>query len=329
MLRGLLLANLLTLLIAMPAAAESWAVEMFEATDHDFGSVARDSKTEFEFVLTNIFVEDIHIASVRSSCGCTSPRITKSTLKTYEKGSILAKFNTGTFLGRKGATLTVTIDKPFHTQVQLHVRGFIHGDVLLQPGSVELGGVDEGTAAEKTITVSHIGSSNWKILEVKSANPHISAQVEELSRRGGRVSYQLAVRLDEKAPVGYLKDHLMLVTNDRNATEVPVPVEGRVVPGITVSPASLFMGVVKPGEKVTKQLVVKGKKPFRILSISCDNGQFEFDTTAEQQPKLVHLIPVTFTAGEEPGKVAKTIRIVTDSSDTSPPLAAFAVVSPK
>lgn len=327
MLRGILPAILLTLAVALPASAESWAVEMFQATDHDFGSVARDAKTEFEFVITNIFVEDVHIASVRSSCGCTSPKITKQTLKTHEKGAILAKLNTDTFLGRKGATLTVTIDKPFYTQVQLHVRGFIHGDVLLQPGSVELGSVDEGTAVEKTITVSHIGNSNWEILEVKSANPHISAKVEELSRSGGRVSYRLAVQLDEKAPVGYLKDHLMLVTNDHNVAEVPVPVEGRVVPGITVSPASLFMGVVKPGEKVTKQLVVKGKKPFRILSISCDNGQFEFDTTAEQQPKLVHLIPVTFTAGEEPGKVARTIRIVTDSSDTSPPLAAFAIVS--
>ncbi len=327
MLRRILLTNLLTLLVAPAALADGWALEMFEATNHDFGSVARDSKTEFEFVLTNIFVEDVHIASVSSSCGCTSPKITKPTLKTHEKGSILAKLNTDTFLGRKGATLTVTIDKPYYTQVQLHVRGFIHGDVLLQPGSVELGGVDEGTAAKKTINVSHIGNSNWKILEVKSANPHISAQVEELSRSRGRVSYQLAVQLDENAPVGYFKDHLMLVTNDHNASEVPVPVEGRIVPGITVSPASLFMGVVKPGEKVTKQLVVKGKKPFRILSVSCDNGQFEFDTTAEQQPKLVHLIPVTFVAGEEPGKVAKTIRIVTDSSDTSPPLAAFAVVS--
>ena len=37
------------------------------------------------------------------------------------------------------------------------------------------------------------------------------------------------------------------------------------MPGITVSPTALFMGVVQPGQKVTKQLVVKGKKPFRIL----------------------------------------------------------------
>jgi len=48
---------------------------------------------------------------------------------------------------------------------------------------------------------------------------------------------------------------------------MPVLVEGRIVSGITVSPASLFMGVLQPGEQVTKQLVIKGKKPFRILSI--------------------------------------------------------------
>ena len=53
-----------------------------------------------------------------------------ATLKTYEKGAIIAHFNTDTFSGQRGATLTVTIDKPFYAQVQLHVSGFIRTDVI-------------------------------------------------------------------------------------------------------------------------------------------------------------------------------------------------------
>ena len=141
------------------------------------------------------------------------------------------------------------------------------------------------------------------------------------------MSYRLNVHLDKSAPAGYLQDHLMLVTNDQSGSQIPVLVEGRVTPGITVSPASLFMGVVQPGQEVTKQLVVKGKTPFRILSISCDDKSFRFDTSKETTAKELHLIPVTFLAGAEPGKVLKTIKIKTDQGQTTPELPAYAVVA--
>ena len=50
-------------------------------------------------------------------------------MKTYEKGAIVATFNTNSFHGQRGATLTVIIDKPFYAEVQLHVRGYIRSDV--------------------------------------------------------------------------------------------------------------------------------------------------------------------------------------------------------
>ncbi len=75
----------------------------------------------------------------------------------------------------------------------------------------------------------------------------------------------MKVHLDPNAPVGYINDYLMLVINDAKQTQIPVLVEGHVDAGITVSPAALFMGVMQPGQKVTKQLIVKSKKPFKIL----------------------------------------------------------------
>ena len=106
-------------------------------------------------------------------------------------------------------------------------------------------------------------------------------QAVETGRNDGQVSYALKVHVDKNAPAGYLNDHLMFATNDQNGSQIPVEVEGRVMPGITVSPTALFMGVVQPGQTVTKQLVVKGKKPFRILGVSCDDKSFKFDTSKE------------------------------------------------
>lgn len=82
------------------ASGADWAQKLFKETKHDFGTVSRNAKTEYAFVLENCFEEDVHIASVRSSCGCTKPIITKNTLKAWEKGEILAQFNTKSFLVR-------------------------------------------------------------------------------------------------------------------------------------------------------------------------------------------------------------------------------------
>jgi len=327
MLRRIGLALLLGVVFASPASGREWARKMFNTFDHDFGSVARGAKAEFAFPIRNIYIEDVHIASVRASCSCTNVRIQKPDLKTYETGAIVATINTQAFQGRKGATITVTIDKPFYAEVQLHSKVYIRSDVVLNPGSVKFDSVDQGKAAEKEVTINYVGRSDWKILGVKSANPHLTAEAVEKSRGAGRVVYQLKTHLDEEMPAGYLHDHLVLETNDYNRRQVPVLVEGRVLAGVTVSPSVLFMGVVEPGKTVTKQLVVRSKRPFRILGIECDDESFEFDTEGADEPKALHLIPVTFLAGEDLGKVTKKIRIETDLKDMTPELAAYAMVN--
>jgi hypothetical protein len=324
-----LVASLAVLLGGSAAPAQDWARKMFDRTSHSFGTVARGAKVESKFVVTNLYEEEVHIAGVRSSCGCTTPQVVTSTLKTHEKGEILAQFNTRSFLGDKSATLTVTIDKPFFAEVQLQVSGYIRSDVVLDPGFIDLGSVDQGSEVERKINIAYAGRDTWQILDVLSANRSLQAELVETSRGNGQVSYGLVVRLKSDAPVGYIRDQLTLVTNDQRSKNIPVDIEGRVVSELTVSPASLFMGVVQPGQKTTKQLVVRGKKPFRIVSVKCDDASFTFKLP--ETAKEVHLIPVTFVAGDNPGKVTQKIVIETDAgSGVTSELNAFAeVVKPE
>jgi hypothetical protein len=317
----------LIVLTATPLFGQDWAKKMFKDSECDFGTCARNARAEHEFVFENLYMEDVHIVGVRTSCGCTTPSVINPTIKTYEKGAILAHFNTDRFSGQRAATLTVTIDKPFYAEVQLHIKGYIRSDVDIKPGSVQLGDVDQGTPVDQKVGVNFGSSSEWRIVNIKSANPYLKAQATETSRGNGQVNYDLKVHLDPKAPVGTINDYLMLVINDDRGTQIPVLVEGRVDAGITVSPAALFMGVLQPGQKVTKQLIVKSKKPFKIQAINCDEKSFEFDTSAEQAPKTLHIIPVTFVAGTDMGKVVKTIKIETDQGKFTPELSAYAVVA--
>jgi uncharacterized protein DUF1573 len=310
MVRHLVIALVGALLAADGASAKEWAQKMFKATRHDFGHVAHGSKQSFAFEVTNMYEEDVHIADVRTSCGCTSPTITKNTLKSWEKGAILATLNTQSFSGQRNATITVVIDKPYYAEVQLLVAVNIHNDIEINPGAVSFGNVDQGSAAEREVNVTYYGRNTWQIKDVQSANQNLEVELSEPLRQADRVSYKMVVRLKDSAPAGYLNDTLTLVTNNQRMPSVPVALEGQVVSPLSVSPASLFVGVLKPGQSVSKQLVVRAKKPFKITGISGGNESLSFKTPEDSKP--VHLVPVTFTAGKEAGEFEYSIEIETD-----------------
>lgn len=300
---------------AAPVYGQQWARKMFKETEHDFGTVARGAKSEFHFVLQNLYEEDIHIASVRSSCGCTEPRIEKDSLKTWEKGAIICAFNTRSFLGHRSATVTVTIDKPYYAEVQLNVRGYIRSDVVFTPGSIDLGQVPMGKSVEQKVNVAFVGRSSWAIEDVQSTNPAFEVELGKAVRSGSRVNYEMLFRLREDAPAGYIQDQITIVSNDLSNRTIPLAVEGHVVSPLTVSPASLFVGVVGPGDTVTKKLLVRGNEPFEILGIDCDDAQFSFDIPDKQQK--LHFIPVKFQAGNAPGRFVQEITIRTSLGDAS------------
>ena len=61
MVRKSSLALLLLTSICSPAAGQQWAEKMFESKSHDFGTLARHAKAEYQFIFTNLYEEDVHI----------------------------------------------------------------------------------------------------------------------------------------------------------------------------------------------------------------------------------------------------------------------------
>lgn len=294
-------------------AAQDWAKAMFDHTSHDFGMVARGANAEHRFPLENIYLEDAHIKSVSSSCSCTTVRVTQQSLKTYEKCEIVATLNTRQYIGRKDATIRVVFNKPFPAEVQLHCYSYIRTDVVLEPGEVTFGQVPEGAEIEKQITLSHAGSSSWRITGVKNEDPNLEVGVERLAHKSGQSTYLLRFKLKASAPPGYIRGHVTLVTNDakEQAQQVLVAVTGEVVPTVFIRPSPLPLGPVPAGTSMTRAIVIQGQKPFQIVEIAGPDERFSFGAAQGTSAKL-HLVPVTFTAGTQAGKIRGQILIRTD-----------------
>ncbi len=297
-----------------PAAGQEWARRMFSTTRHDFGTVARGSKQEFAFELNNIYQQPVRIASVRSSCGCATVHVRNDRIDSSDNTAVVVNYNTRSFLGHQRSTITVVFDRPRRAEVQLHVTGFIRSDVVFQPGAASFGTVNIGEGAETTIEIAYAGRDDWEIVDVRSANPHLEVELEETQRDSARVGYNMLIRLKPTIPVGYLRDQLYVITNDEQGGRVPLPLEGHIQSPLTISPASLFLGVLTPGQTVQKNLVVRGSQPFRVLGVRAEDDRFSFETPPSES-KAMHFIPVRFTATGEDSRLAERIEIETDLGD--------------
>ncbi len=319
---------------AQVARSEQWVDKMFEEREHNFGTVARGADTVYRFPVKNLYKQDVELVNVRSSCGCTSPSIEKSIIKTGEIGYIVASFNTRTFTGMHGATLTVEAkwnDRGVwrRGETQLRVNGNIRGDVVFKPGAIRFDSIDQGSPSEQKVEVTYAGRPDWKIVDVRGASDDLEVELAQRQRNSGRAAYEIVVRLKDTASAGYINDNLILVTNDERNPRIPIHVSGRVVPAISVAPESVLLGDVVFGNQVSKKVIVRGKKPFRIVSIKCDEDSFQFNV--DDQPKERHVVEIVFDAKKDVGTVKQLIRITTDLGETfETTLTAYAtVVEPK
>jgi len=331
-----LLLGFLGVFFAIPAdlaASDDWPRRLFKTTSHDFGTVARGAVAEYRFEMENPYIEDVHIERVESSCGCAHPTVTKRLLKTYETGAIVVTLDTQRFYGQKDTTLRVVFDQPFRAEFRLKLSYYIRPDVVFQPGTVQFGSVPQGQSVKKRVTVSYAGRTTWKVLDAEASNSHLDVALAEVERTTdprthvGKVTYDLVVTLKDDSPPGYLKEFVVLRTNDPNqqTARIPLTVEGLVVPSLSVHPAVLLFDVVRPGETISKNLVVRGQKPFRILEVEGPDPRFRFTIpkTASQYRSgdstyYGAVIAVEFHAGDAPGKVSGKVRIQTDVAGAAP-----------
>lgn len=310
-LRLMLAMGLSVPLLAQTAAGQTWADKMFEGgKTHDFRIVGRGTKAEHHFQFTNLYEEDVHVQAVRTSCGCTTPSVTQDTLKTHETAAVVAKFNTNTFIGQKSATITVVFDRPSYAEVQLKVSGFIRTDITFDPPEVSFGELASGQASEREVVITHSGSNDWEITDVRSHCTNLQVRLNPAERAPGMVRYRMLVRMDDKMPEGEIRERLTLISNDRSFPTTEMAISGRVRPTVSISPASVSLGTTPRNGSVERRLVVRGEEPFEIKDVQCADQRFEIEAPVGM--KRVHFVKLRFHGDGSTEPISQEIRIVTN-----------------
>lgn len=283
---------------------------LFTAPKHNFGTVARGAKTEHIFTFTNTTARNIRINSVRASCGCTTPSIVTQSVRPGEVGAIRAQFNTLSFLGQRGATITVQFIEPYFAEVQLRVDGFVRRDIVFTPGEVSWGTVNEGSAKEQVVNIAYAGRSDWKITKATCANPNIKIDLTETRRQGQLVNYQMKVKLTGTAPAGSIYHPIVFETDDNRLRTVPLSMNGQVQSAVSISPAVLYLSDSEQGQVINKTLFVRGNEDFQLTTFESNDPSVK-GIVSDKKAKF-HRVPITIDTTGKSGEFTSEIVIGTD-----------------
>jgi hypothetical protein len=297
------------------ASSAAWPDQLFQEVSKDFGSVPRGPALQHVFAFKNTTPDDIHITSIRVSCGCVTATAPQSLIHPGEEGSIVAHMDTTRFIGVKSVTIYVQFDQPSYQEVRLWVRANGRDDVMMRPDSFSFGHVKRGSSPDATVRVTFQGNGSIKILEVQAESNYIQPTFREVSRQPSEVVYDVTARMRSDAPVGRWFTDLWLKLDNPNLAKVRVPLTVEIESPLTVNPSAVSLGDVSKGGEVERKIIVRGIKPFKVLGVKGTDEVLSIQDSADAS-KPVHVLTLKFKAKEK-GDFSRSLEIETDLDGTS------------
>jgi hypothetical protein len=310
-----------------PLAAQDWVYQALPERSYDFGTVARGSKILHTFRLVNRSNREIHIADWRTKCGCTEVRVGAREVPPGTQTVIEAVIDTSKFQGYKASGLTLVIDRPSVIEVDLNLTCFIQGEVTMNPGQVDFGIVRKGErTATAALTLYYTGArADFAVTRMRTRTSDLSAKVQKSSE--GLAQFVLTASLSPTIEPGTFRDEITLFTNDPAVPKIPISVTAQVQSAVTVSPSVLNLGHVRPGQVITKTVLVRAALPFKLTELKAND-----DLSVTPDPdgsRAVHTVNLTFKAPARPGPYHAVCEIATDLKDEPiARLSAFATIGP-
>jgi hypothetical protein len=298
----------------------AWAEKMFKDgkdLSHDFGNVPKGAQLYHRFTITNIYAVPMEITDIQPGCHCTTATASKRVLQPRESGTIDVSVDARLFTGPKTVDIKVSVGPEFISKAVLRVTANSRADLVFNPGEISFGTVAAGQGAEQTIDVDYAGTLDWKVSEVVAKDVPLDVTLEKLNRSSGQVGYRVVAKLKKDAPVGQLKEEIYLKTNDPNSPLVPIVVEATVQAPVVVTPSALNLGGVKVGEALTRRVVVRGTKAFKVLGVDGLGRGLELGNQLTTDEAVVQTI-VFKCQIDKAGEFKREVKIRTSLQETTP-----------
>lgn len=235
-----------SLLIAVPALAAPRAVA--PAPVKNFDVVAKGEVLKHEFTIKNEGDSTLELTDVRPACGCTVARFDKQ-IAPGATGTVRADVDTLAFEGPIAKSITVYTNDAETPRLELVVKAEVRPYVSVEPGYARFSYVQGEQTGTITQTIWAPDGSDLEIVGVENPYSHIKAatrpasEEEQLGEKRGK-QWRLDITILADAPIGALRDYIVVSVDHPQQKKVQVPVSGFVRPRQHATPTVVDFGDV-------------------------------------------------------------------------------------
>ena len=301
----------------------------------DLGTIREGESHTAKFRVENRGDQDLKIGDVRSSCGCTTVKLTEEQKTVPPGGSveIEAKFNARGKSGNQRYSVTITSNDPARKTLRLTLRAFVETLVNVKPGPVlNAQNVRPGDAIPQPIDlIPGAGETTLQVESILISTGGLSYTQEPITE-GDRTGVRLRFAVEDTAPTGALNGIVTLdVKVGGQVSKQTIRVTGRVQGDVDFAPA--VIQAIQPAPRGTRLRAVTVRsttdKPLRILSADA-GSHIDVELTRPPGPSDVYQIVPVVSQSAPDGPLGALLRIFTDKT-TQPviDIPIFVNVSPR
>lgn len=283
-----------------------------EARVFEFGSVSQGTKVEHEFKIQNRGDAELVIQRIVPSCGCTASSSNSDRVPPGGEAGIKVAFDTSGFSGEKLKTVRVYTNDMEENSLVLTMRGSIEPEILVEPRRVYFGDVTRGATGkvEKLLVKVREGSKS-SITGVRSFSKYLTVKEVTSSPR----ERELHIELDPNAPLGELRDRLVIGISGARESSINVPVFAAVRGPIKIKPATVSFGVLNESE-MTRSVKLEnlGAKPIKITGVKTSDKAVRA-TVKEIKAGSLYVVDVKVDTGAVQRELRATVSVYTDSEE--------------
>lgn len=326
----------LSLLVLMSTTAIAQKGITFDKTVHNFGTLIEGDEAVARFTFTNTGTKPITLVNVHASCGCTTPKWTKTAVAPGEKGIVDAVYSSQGRAGNFNKTVTVNTDGD-PQYVVLRITGKVDqspfkmtsGNMKLEKAYMYMGDITVDDAVTQTIRLMNAGDKvlNFFPEKIKKA-AHISVTLSKTTLQPNEEAL-MTLRFDATKikDWGYSYGSFNLVTDDdikpekrigyaakikENFAAMP---EGAKHPTVIYEKERHNFGDIQQRSRVTTSFIIKneGEATLYIRKTKASCGcTVSRPQSSVLKPGEQTTLDVTYSTGSRKGKQSKSITVITN-----------------
>ncbi len=208
---------------------------------NDFGFIQEGKVASCEFTFENNTEDTVRLASVKPSCGCTSPFWTKDPVAPGESGTIKVNYNSRGRLGEFTKNITVTVTGEEKKEI-LTIKGFVKKAepdslveekkkvspiAVLNKNNHYFGRIERNKPVSYKFVLKNEGKSPLKLEALKSGCRCVNYEMGVTEIAPGE-SASLDIKYSPRT-LGEIKDKVILLTNDVTKSHLEIELGAEVV----------------------------------------------------------------------------------------------------